>query len=265
MNTPATGSPPAAPAAALRSEQAMIEAEDIAASVTELQNVLLGTESIEKFVHELTVQAARLIADSLSCGITISRTGRLSTVACSDDLASSVNDLQYQVGEGPCLAAVRQACAVRADDLAAETRWPRFAPAAAARGVRSALSLPLIANDETVGALNLYALTCAAFGAAETRRAETFAENAAGALALGLRLVSYAALTDQLRASLASRAAIDQAVGIIMGRERCSQDKAFARLRAASQNRNVKLRQVAEEIVQGVTGEAPHPPPFDRG
>jgi GAF domain-containing protein len=231
-------------------------------SVTELQNVLLGTESIEKFVQELVVQAARLIADSLSCAITLNRTGRMSTVACSDELATRVNELQYRLGEGPCLAALREGCPVRVDDTAADDRWPRFGAQAAASGVLSALSLPLTAQDETIGALNLYARAREAFGDAETRRAERFAENAAGALALGLRLVSYAALTDQLRESLASRAVIDQAVGVIMAQERCGQDKAFSVLRTASQNRNLKLRQVAQEMVLGVTGQAPEPPPF---
>jgi len=235
---------------------------DIAACVTELQNVLLGTESIEKFVQELVVQAARVIADSLSCAITLNRAGQMSTVACSDELATEVNHLQYQLGEGPCLAALSQARPMRVDDTAAEDRWPRFGRAAAGRGVRSALSLPLCAQDETIGALNLYALAPAAFGDAQTRRAERFAENAAGALALGLRLVSYAALTDQLRESLASRAVIDQAVGVIMAQDRCGQAKAFSVLRTASQNRNMKLRQVAQEIVLGVTGHAPQSPPF---
>lgn len=145
-------------------------AEDIAESVTELQNVLLGTESIEKFVHELAVQAARLVADSLSCAITLSQTGRMSTVACSDNLAARVNSLQYDLEEGPCLAALREGEPMRVEDTAAETRWPRF----------------------------------------------------------------------------------------------CGQDKAFTALRAASQNRNLKLRQVAGEIVAEVTGEAPQSPPFIR-
>jgi GAF domain-containing protein len=236
--------------------------DDIAASITQLQNVLLGTESIEKFVQELAVQAARLIADSLSCGITLSRSGQASTVACSDDLGSEVNYLQYTLGEGPCLAALEAGAVVRVDDTAAESRWPAFSGQAARRGVRSVLALPLIAQDQTVGALNLYARAPGAFGPGETQRAEQFAEPAAGALALGLRLVSYAALTDQLRASLASRAVIDQAVGIIMGQERCTQDAAFAVLRNVSQHRNVKLREVAQGIVADISGEAAHSPPF---
>jgi GAF domain-containing protein len=241
------------------------EAIDIAAGVTELHDVLLSTQSIEDFVQELAVQAAQLIADSLSCGITLRRGGQNETVACSDEAAGHVNGLQYTLGEGPCLTALADGVPVYSRDLAAEARWPRFAPQAVASGIQSALSLPLIAQEQVIGALNLYARGRDAFGETETRLAGKFAENAAGALALGQRLVSYAALTDQLRASLASRAVIDQAVGIIMGQEHWAQDKAFAALRAASQNRNVKLRVLAEEIVTGVAGEAPTPPPFEVG
>jgi tryptophan 2,3-dioxygenase len=101
------------------------------------------------------------------------------------------------------------------------------------------------------------------FRAHQTRRAEGFAGNASGALAL--RLASYAALTDQLRSSLASRTVIDQALGVIMAQERCTHSRAFAILRAASQNRNVKLRHIAAAVVMGVSGEPPQPPQFEGG
>jgi len=65
-------------------------------------------------------------------------------------------------------------------------------------------------------------------GSAEARLAENFADNASGALSLAIRLASHAALIEQLRSSLASRGVIDQAIGIIMARERCAQDRAFA-------------------------------------
>jgi GAF domain-containing protein len=238
---------------------------DIADGVTGLHDVLLSTQSIESFVQELAEQAARLIADALSCGITLRRGTQTETVACSDEIAGQVNALQYRLGDGPCLAALADGTLVRSEDLAADARWPRFAPEAVALGVRSVLSLPLIAQDQVIGALNLYAREPSAFGQAQVAEAGKFAENAAGALALGQRLVSYAALTDQLRESLASRAVIDQAVGIIMGRQRCSQDEAFGVLRAASQNRNVKLRALAQEIVTSVAGRPAAPPPFEAG
>jgi len=83
---------------------------------------------------------------------------------------------------------------------------------------------------------------------------------------IALRMASYAALTDQLRSSLASRTVIDQALGVIMAQQRCTQAQAFAILRAASQNTNVKLRDIAGAIVTGVSGERPQPPPpFEDG
>jgi len=238
------------------------ESMDIAAGVTELHDVLLSTQSIEDFVQELAEQAAQLIADSLSCGITLRRGRQTETVACSDELAGRVNGLQYKLGEGPCLTALAGGAPAYSADLAAEERWPQFAPEAVAAGVRSALCLPLVAQDQVIGALSLYARGHAAFGATETAMAEKFAENAAGALALGQRLVSYAALTGQLRESLGSRAVIDQAVGVLMAQEHRTQRQAFDTLRTASQNRNIKLRELAQEVVSGVAGETPEPPPF---
>ena len=137
---------------------------------------------------------------------------------------------------------------------------------AASHGIRSCLALPLVAEGKAIGALNLYARSAAAFGTAETLRAQNFAKNASGAVALALRLASFAALTDQLRSSLASRTVIDQALGVIMAQERCTPAYAFAILQAASQNTNVKLRDLASAIVTGVSGERPQPPPpFEDG
>jgi hypothetical protein len=134
---------------------------------------------------------------------------------------------------------------------------------AVAQGIRSTLSLPLTAEGKHIGALHLYAPVPAAFGPAETRRAESLAANATGALALAVRQAATTDLTSQLRTALASRAVIDQALGVIMAQERCTQAQAFAILRSASQNRNVKLRDIATKIVTNVTGEPPQPPPFE--
>jgi len=228
---------------------------------TELQQALLGSHSIEQFLQELAELAARLVTGGLCCGMTLRSAGGPVTAACSDPLASQVDEIQYQLDDGPCLHAMRHGHLVRIEDTADAEQWPKFEEQAATQGIRSCLALPLIADGKPVGALNLYARAAAAFGAAETRRAENFAENASGALALALRLASYAALTDQMRSSLASRAVIDQAIGVIMARERCSQARAFAMLRTASQNSNVKLRDIASAIVTSVTGEPPQPPP----
>ncbi len=236
------------------------------ADLKELQDALIGTESVEQFMHEMAVLAAGLVSGGLSCGMTVQSDGRPVTVACSDQVAARVDEAQYELDDGPCLHAMRDGRMVRIPDTANKAQWPEFEAQAASHGVRSCLALPLNADGRLVGALNLYARTASAFGAAEVRRAENFAEYAAGALTLARRMASNAALIEQLRSSLTSRTVIDQALGIVMAREHCTQARAFAILRSASQNSNVKLRDIAVAIVTSVTGEPVQPPPpFEQG
>jgi GAF domain-containing protein len=225
-----------------------------------LQNALLNTGNMEQFLHELAVLSTRVVTDGLSCGMTFRQRGRPPiTAACTDPLAAAADDAQYETGDGPCLHALRHAQPVRIDDMARHGRWPLFARQAMSLGIRSSFAVPLIADGEPVGALNLYARRPGAFGPAETRRAESFARNASGALTLALRMATCNDLNDQLRSSIVSRAVIDQALGVIMATEHCPQDKAFALLRTVSQNTNVKLRDLAADIVTSVSGEPPRP------
>src|SRR5579859_540162 len=231
--------------------------------LTELQRALLSTQTLEQFLQELATLAAPLVTDGVSCGMTMRPTGRPATVACSDPLASEVDEVQYRLNDGPCLHAMRSGDRVLIDDTARRARWPRFEAAAAARGIRSCLAVPLIADGKPVVAVTLYTRGVAAFGAEQVRRAERLAENASGALSMMLRLASYSELTEQLRSSLTSRAVIYQALGVIMAQRRCTQAAAFEILRAASQNSNVKLRDIASAIVTSVSGEPPEPHEFE--
>jgi len=237
------------------------------ADLARLQDALLNSGSVERFLHELAVLAARTVSDGMSCGMALPQRGRPTPVsACSDPLASEAGRLQIQTGDGPALRALRDARPQHVHDTATENRWPRFCRQAASLGVRSCYALPLRAGGERAGALVLYGRRPGAFGPEEIRRAERFARNAAGALTLALRLASCADQNDQLRSSIMSRAVIDQALGVIMATQRCPQDKAFALLRSVSQNTNVKLRDLAASIVSNVSGEPPQPTaPFEYG
>jgi GAF domain-containing protein len=238
--------------------------------LAELQQVILDSENVRDFLAELAHQAAALTPEGLSCGMTVQYHGRRRpvTVACSDDVASAADEAQYEADEGPCLTAMRTGTQVRIDDIADDPRWPHFAARAGSLGVRSCLALPLEVNGEVgdeavgaLGALNLYGRGAAAFGPAQTRQAEIFVDQAAVSFALCLRLSRYSRLNAQLRASMESRAIIDQAIGVIMSRERCTAEQALTSLRAASQRGNVKLRDIAIVVVGSVSGAAPTPLP----
>lgn len=203
------------------------------------------------------------MGEGLSCGITLQPNGRPLTVASTDALAARVDEVQYGLDEGPCLHALRTGTLVSIEDLASDHRWAAYAATALQHGIRSSLSLPLSSGPVTLGAFNLYSLVAGSFGEAAISRAERFAQNASGALSIAIRLADHVALTDQLRAALASRSVIDQAIGVLMGQRGITAADAFAVLRTASQNRNIKLRALAAQIVEGAGAQPPQLPPFD--
>jgi GAF domain-containing protein len=185
------------------------------------------------------------------------------TVSSSDGLAARLDEVQYGQDEGPCLHTLRTGEVTVVDDLAHEDRWRSYVAHALGHGARSSLSLPLTVNGGTRGALNIYARVPGAFGTTERQRAEIFARQASAALTVVTRQAEQTQLTEQLRAALATRAVIDQALGILMAQQHCRHDEAFAILRGTSQHQNRKLRDVAAEIVESVTGEPTTPPRFN--
>jgi hypothetical protein len=165
----------------------------------------------------------------------------------------AVDQLQVDAGEGPCLDASTVGSTFYAADLIDEKRWQVFAPAAVAAGVRSVLACPL--SSRRPGALNLYATLPAAFGATDRAKGQLFATLAGLALNSAEERASDDKKSANLVEALRTRELIGQAQGILMERERITGEQAFNVLRRASQHMNIKLREVAETLVE--TGESP--------
>lgn len=142
-------------------------------------------------------------------------------------------------------------------DLATDQRWGAYRLDALAHGLVSALSISLNVGSDVRGALNLYAGQPEVFDAGRQERAEGLGAEASRALRLAVRLTDQVQLSRHLEAAMASRSVIDQATGIIMGQNRCTPTDAFEILRRASNHRNIKLRDVASEIVTRIGGEPP--------
>lgn len=177
------------------------------------------------------------------------------TLAASAETAELADGLQYRLGAGPCLQAVADTSTVRADSLADEQRWVPFVAAVLAdTPVRAAISCSLAAGGHPQISLNLYA--------AEPLPAEQPDPDqlavVAGACAIGLTAIEQRYRADHLERALASSRQIGAAMGILMARQRITEEQAFDSLRTASQHNHRKLREVAEEVL--LTGELPKTP-----
>ena len=230
--------------------------DELAQTLSDLARKLEAEDDTEAMLDDLVAAAVALIpgVDEGSLSIVLARRD-VSSQSPSGDLSRRVDALQTETGQGPCLDAVYQEKTVSVPDMASETRWPDFARRAAEAGAGSMLSFRLWVEGDDLGALNLYG-----------REPHAFTEESEH---IGLLFVSHAAIAvagaqkqDQLAESIATRDLIGQAKGILMERYRIDAQKAFSLLVRASQQRNVKLRELAVELTDtgelaGVTAERP--------
>jgi hypothetical protein len=179
-----------------------------------------------------------------------SRDGQIKTLAPTDILAVHADELQYELGEGPCLDAVLDKPVVQVDDIRTDLRWPAYGPQAATQlGIGSQLAFQFRAEPHARGGLNLYSSRPYAL-TAETRQVGVLFANLA-AVALG-----WTRQTETLTEALGARTIIGQAVGVLMERYRLDPDRAFGYMVRTSQTGNIKLRDVAAGIVADAINKA---------
>lgn len=182
-------------------------------------------------------------AESASISVTTGR-AELKTQIATDELAVRHNQIQVIHGEGPCLAAAWDEPIVRVDDLSTETRWPAYTPdALASIPFRSILSFRLYTAAETLGSLTLYSRAKGNFAEDIEEIGAIFAAHAANAWIASERNI-------QFNSALASRDIIGQAKGMIMERFSIDAVQAFELLRRLSQDSNVKLVELATQLVE---------------
>jgi hypothetical protein len=198
----------------------------------------------EDALDHLAVSAASNIPGADFVSITVHRQDdSMVTLASTNPLADQADALQYELREGPCYAAVTDERFVLANDLADAVQFPRYAPKAVALGLGAQAAIQLFHEKERAG-LNLYAVRAGAFDRSTVQLADLFA-NQGGAL------LGYAEQVEQLSEALHSRTDIGTAVGILMERYGIDRHKAFAFLSRTSNNRNIKLRVLAQEVISG--------------
>lgn len=214
-----------------------------AAVFAELSRELMTEGEEQPTLRAVVDRAVELIPAVDTCSVTLRRRrNRLETLASTSELALRCDQMQYALSEGPCVDAVWQEDSYLVEDVTTETRWPRWAAQVSETGVASILSVRLSNDDETIGALNMYAFKPHAFGPDDVDLALIYTTHAANAL-------NTARMVSGLRTAMHSRHLIGVAQGILMARFDLDLDRSFKLLQRYASETNTKLRQVAEFVV----------------
>ena len=227
---------------------------ELTGSLSATTRALFSAGSATDTLQAVVDLAVKTIDGCDFAGLFVLEGDAVTTPAHTDPVVIAVDALQHRAGEGPCLDAIAQGGAIYAEDLADDARWPGFAAQATSAGIRNVLAFRLC-GDGARGSLNLYARYPRAFGVVDRAKGLILAVLA------GIALLTAEAHDDDnrraanLHAALQSREVIGQAEGILIERERITPKQAFDVLRRASQHLNVKLRDVAQRLVD--TGENP--------
>jgi GAF domain-containing protein len=218
-----------------------------------LATYLITDAPIGETLHHVAALTTAALEGAEIAGIAmLGADGRPTTAVYTDETSPEVDQGQYISGRGPCLDAWRERRTVRVDDLeAASDQYPEFAKLALEHGIPSTLSFALVAGGEGIGALNLYARKKGAFTKEDEELGEELAAAAAAVLANASAYWTAFELSEGLTEAMRSRAIIEQAKGMLMARSpEMNADGAFDVLRRASQRENLKLRDIAQRIVE---------------
>ena len=224
-----------------------------APTMTALLGIRLNKGPLEDVLQQLVDVAKDALPGADEVSTTLVRGEKAWTAAFTGQLALDADEMQYENGYGPCMDAGRTGTVLLIDDTREEVRWPDYTVHVAAHGVLSSLSVPLPIQTDVIGALNCYSRRPSAFPPEEIEIAEELAGHVAVAVGNAIAYTEATTLVEQMRRAMASRSVIDQAMGVVMAQNWCDADAAFAILIKASQNRNVKLRDIARSTIATVS------------
>lgn len=215
----------------------------LATTFADVARALLSDDDLDSVLGRIAAVAVEELDGCESAGIDLIEKQVVRTVAWTSEKAQRLGELQNEVGEGPCLSAIVEHETFCVGDLEAEERWPKFAERAHSEtGIRSMLGFRLFAEEDTMGALNLHSSAPDAFDEAAEAIGSILAAHAAVAM-------SWAREREYMKTAIENRDVIGQAKGLLMARRKVTGDAAFELLREASQRLNIKLSEVAEQMI----------------
>jgi transcriptional regulator with GAF, ATPase, and Fis domain len=219
-------------------------------SFRELYGLVLSRESVASTLDVVARLAVETIPACDLASVSLVRGAEILTVGTSDDVAFLLDEIQYEMGEGPCLDAIaKDEMWFRIDDMTTDTMWPDFSARAARYGFASLLAFTLRIDHDTLGALNLYARAASGFAAEDVENGAIYAAHAAVALANSQAAPGRTEGRAELNEALLSQEIIARAVGILMEKEFRTPEEAFEILEERAEHLKIQLRDCAQEVL----------------
>jgi hypothetical protein len=202
------------------------------------------------------VEATRTVVGADGTGLTLAHEdGRPRWVAVSDAAMELLEQVQHDLGEGPCLAAFAGDRVVAVQDLQSERVWDRLAVVVGQLQVRGVLSVPVRLASQPVGTLDVYVSQPRAWSPGEVQALGALAVVTAELVSAGVELANHQVEVAQLRRALANRVWIEQAKGVLVATRGVGPDAAFQQLRRQARSSSAKLAELAQEVVQAAQRE----------
>ena len=226
--------------------------DDITAALSKAARTIGKSRTMEETLDAIVHAAQRSMPNFDHVGVsTIDRRGRITTRAATSSLVRELDALQYQLEEGPCYDSLQEGGVVSAPHIRHDQRWPRYVPAAVGVGLRSQLAVKLYLEEyRTVGGLNLYSTITEDIHEDAALAADLFATQAVTVLEKSREL-------DHLHEAMLTRERVGMAIGLVMGKYQMGSTAAFDFLARTSTNSNIKLRLIAERVIEDFASFVP--------
>lgn len=222
------------------------------AAFVSLADTLVDDYNIIELLDRLVRYSVELLSAQAAGIMLVDPRGNLRVVASSDEETETIELLQLQTDQGPCVDSVRHAVPVSVADLVeASERWPRFVAALQERDFRSVHALPLRLRGQAVGGLNLFHREPGPLPDADLALGQALADVATIGILQERAIRHGEVLTEQLQTALNSRVIIEQAKGVLAERGNLPMPDAFDRLRRYARSRSRPLTEIARRIVEG--------------
>ena len=221
-------------------------------TLVQLADTLVDDFDVVELLSLLTDSCVAVLDVSAAGLMLVAPEGDLRVVASSSEAMRLLELFELQAQEGPCLDCFRSREPVVKRDLSiVDGRWPRFARRALDAGFRSAHAYPMRLRGDIIGALNLFRADEGPMSDADSLGAQALADVATIAILQHRAALEAQVVNEQLNHALNSRVVIEQAKGVLAERAGVDMAHAFSRLRNHARNHNLRLVDVARDVIEG--------------